>query len=170
MTPDPIGLAGGINPWTAAGRVGKPLPETNLYLYTGNNPVNYVDPSGLDSLYYNGGYLHWLNDQGMITNMYPAMSGPYGNMALPAGNYTGTNLRKRTTKRMVCGGKGWSLDLEPDFPTNRTDLRIHPDQAPPGTAGCIGISCSVSQDLYDKLNSYFSSGSDSIEVRVRYQY
>jgi hypothetical protein len=98
------------------------------------------------------------------------MSGPYGEGSLPSGNYTGKNLRARTAQGMVCSGGGWSLDLEPDFPTNRKDFRIHPDQHPPGTAGCIGIDCSVSQDLYNKLTTYFNSGNASIDVRVRYEY
>ena len=43
--------------------VGKPLTETNLYLYTGNNPVNYIDPEGLEERKA-GGYVFrkYLND------------------------------------------------------------------------------------------------------------
>jgi RHS repeat-associated protein len=154
VTPDPIGLKGGINLWP----------------YVANNPLRRIDPWGLDSLYYNGGYVHWLNDQRVITNLYRAMSGPYGEGSLPAGDYTGQNLRTRTAQGMVCPSGGWSLDLEPNFPTDRTLLRMHPDQDPAGTAGCIGIDCSVSQDLYNQLNNYLNSGSSSIDVRVRYEY
>ena len=50
---DPLRFFGGVNFYTYAGSVGKPLPyfkpitETNPYLYTGNNPVNRIDPLGL---------------------------------------------------------------------------------------------------------------------------
>ena len=47
LTPDPIGLEGGINLFAYVDSVGKPLVETNLYTYTGNNPINWVDPIGL---------------------------------------------------------------------------------------------------------------------------
>jgi len=154
ITPDPIGLEGGINLWP----------------FVAGNPLRWIDPWGLDSLYYTGGYLHWQTDQGTITDTYRAMSGPYGEGSLPSGDYTGKNLQTRTTQGMVCPSGGWSLDLEPDFPTNRTLLRIHPDQYPPGTAGCIGVDCSVSKDLYDKLKNYFNSGNTWIKVRVRYEY
>jgi len=155
LTKDPVGLASG---------------DVNLYRYVLNNPINEFDPWGLDSLYYDGGYLHWLNDQGIITQSYRAMSGPYGEGSLPSGDYTGSNLRTRTTQGMVCPSGGWSLDLEPNFSTDRTLLRIHPDQNPPGTAGCIGIDCSASQDLYNKLNNYLGSGNSNINLRVRYEY
>ncbi len=39
LTPDPIGLAGGINP----------------FVYSENNPVNYIDPLGLYVFYWGGG-------------------------------------------------------------------------------------------------------------------
>jgi len=69
---------------------------------------------------------------------------------------------------MVCPSGGWSLDLIPNFQTDRTDLRIHPDQAPPGTAGCIGVNCSASGQLYNDLRNYFNSGNSSINVDVNY--
>jgi hypothetical protein len=52
VTPDPIGLEGGINLFAYVDSVGKPYWETNLYTYTGNNPVNGIDPWGLSTLTY----------------------------------------------------------------------------------------------------------------------
>ena len=49
ISEDPIGFDGGsINLFSYVDSVGKPLTETNLYLYTGNNPVNRKDPKGLN--------------------------------------------------------------------------------------------------------------------------
>ncbi|MBI4378658.1 MAG: hypothetical protein HY578_06145 [Nitrospinae bacterium] len=149
---DPVGFEGGIN----------------LYVYLGNNPINFIDPLGLDRLHFNGANLFWLNNQNIITRIYDGISGPYGQGSLPEGAYTGNNLRRRNTQGMMCGENGWSLDLNPEFQTGRTLLRIHPDQPPTGTLGCIGVNCNDAWRLYNDLNNYFNSGNTNISVEVRY--
>ncbi len=48
ISKDPIGLNGdNVNLYGYVDSVGKPMNETNLYLYTGDNPVNWTDPEGL---------------------------------------------------------------------------------------------------------------------------
>jgi len=116
---DPIGYADGPNPYTYADSVGKPFPynpndftnlynfvdsvgkpwaisgalkpinETNPYLYTGNNPINRVDPLGLywledlsnfsagfgDTITFGG--TAWLREQGGYNDVVNSCSGYY---------------------------------------------------------------------------------------------
>jgi len=45
---DPIFFRGGqANLYSYVDSVGKPLSDLNLYVYTGNSPINFVDPYGL---------------------------------------------------------------------------------------------------------------------------
>jgi hypothetical protein len=52
---------------------------------------------------------------------------------------------------------GFSVDLDPQFSTDRTYLRFHPDEKPTGTEGCIGISCWDAGDFRNALNDYFNN-------------
>lgn len=158
ITQDPISFVGG---------------DENLYSYVWQNPVNWIDPLGLDSLRFNGGTISWLNDQGQVVDTYQGISGSRRYERLSEGDYTGQNLRlRRYNREMICEDSGWSLDLEPNFSTDRTDLRIHPDAPPLGTAGCIGVACSGgfsdAQRLYLDLRNYLGVNNPKIPVNVRY--
>jgi hypothetical protein len=133
------------------------------------DPVNAVDPLGLDSLWFSlgGGTVYWLNNDGTVDETFSARSGPFGNGHLEPGDYVASNLRDTKQNGMVCPAQptGWKADLDPQFQTNRTDLRIHPDGPPPGTQGCIGISCADAPRFHDRLAGYLNANG-SIPVAV----
>lgn len=140
---DPIGAAGGDSDW---------------YGYCLDDPVNGMDPTGLQSLEFDGRQLKWYDVNGEQTDAWNATSGPFGKGALPDGGYTASNLRSRSMKGMVCpDGTGWSVDIDPDKPNGRDLLRIHPDQAPQGTYGCIGVDCRDANGTRSKLEEYFET-------------
>jgi RHS repeat-associated protein len=49
ISKDPIGFVGGLNLYGYVDSVGKPYLDINLYTYASNNPVNWIDPEGLQS-------------------------------------------------------------------------------------------------------------------------
>jgi RHS repeat-associated protein len=154
--------------WTAKDPILFAGGDTNLYGYVLGDPVNFIDPAGLDSLTFDGTTISWVNDVGEVVQTYPGISGPWGKGPLPPGDYTGDALRRRPDNRsMQCDGRGWSLNLDPDFETDRTLLRVHPDGRVAGTEGCIGVACSMSDDLYNDLKNYFDAGNPSIPVEVQ---
>jgi hypothetical protein len=76
-----------------------------------------------------------------------ACSGPLGRGCIPEGRYLASNFRDRSLVEMVRDNVGFSVDLsdiwDPYLRRQRTQLRIHPDGAAPGTHGCVGILSDV---------------------------
>lgn len=72
-----------------------------------------------------------------------AVSGPYGKGELPNGIYQvpRSGLMNKSGKKGFCdlSGNCWFQYIDPQFPTDRTELGIHPDGNVPGTRGCIGL-------------------------------
>ena len=98
---------------------------------------------------------------------WTAVSGPKGNGPLPTGWYQCSNLRKRTESPMVRDGVGFSVDLDPLFPTNRTLLRIHPDGNVPGTLGCIGITDPDVAGCYEALKQALPTSRSVAYLQVK---
>ena len=79
---------------------------------------------------------------------FSAVGGPWGNGSPENGNYTVDILLDRGPNSgwpnagMTVDGVGFSLNLNPQFKTGRSELRIHPDGGTKfGTQGCIGLTC-----------------------------
>jgi hypothetical protein len=169
-------LAAGVS----GGAVGGSMASL-LSLPTNINPVQLQQVSyrtPLASAVYESSYLSF-NGNNLIWNdlysdgtsrfnaMWDAVSGPYGNGHLENGSYTVDNLRIRTEAKFKRNNVGYTVDLTPNFVTNRTDLRIHPCRGN-GTEGCIGLFDSAS-DLnifYDKLNWYFINVKSTMNLVV----
>jgi uncharacterized protein (TIGR00725 family) len=96
-----------------------------------------------------------------------AVSGPFGNGALPTGSYRAprAKLLDKPSKSSYCDSKDrcWMQVLEPQFATTRTDLGIHPDGGVAGTEGCIGLTQADTKAWYDAF--FAVSGSVTVEVK-----
>ena len=76
-----------------------------------------------------------------------ANSGPWGNGALPNGNYSADQVVSPTGNTgMVVGTNDFAIHLTPNFQTNRGGLYIHPDGGNyVGTLGCVGLTGTANQ-------------------------
>ncbi|HEY4108073.1 SpvB/TcaC N-terminal domain-containing protein [Puia sp.] len=104
---------------------------------------------------------------------YQAVGGPYGNGAPENGLYKANNVQDRGPASarpnvgMTRDGVGFSMDLNPQFPTGRTLERIHPDGNTPGTKGCIGLQVDAGRltEFRNTMSSYLRTHR-SIKVNV----
>jgi RHS repeat-associated protein len=141
----------------------------SLFNYCADDPVNGIDSDGLSYITFDGSTVSLFDDDGTLIIACEAISGNAHAAPLPIGKYLGSHLHRRTRTGMVCPGQkwGWSLDLAPQFTTKRTDLRLHPDPPPRGTAGCIGVNCDCEQQFYGQLLTALGKSHTPIPVTVK---
>ncbi|WP_461533108.1 hypothetical protein [Sinomicrobium sp.] len=107
-----------------------------------------------------------------IVDSYSGVAGGFGNGAPENGSYTVGNYQDRSpsgwyNKGMNRDGVGFSYNLDPQFNTGRSLLRIHPDGNNEGTLGCIGLSGNGRElnAFKDALNEYLEDR-NSIRVNI----
>lgn len=108
------------------------------------------------------------NATSVVLDTYEGVAGGYGNGAPENGEYITNSYADRGLKSvrynkgMNRDSVGFSFNLNPQFKTNRSELRIHPDGNNEGTLGCIGLSGSrdVLIQFRDKLRKYLKIQKD----------
>ncbi|GAB4181581.1 MAG: hypothetical protein Tsb002_01660 [Wenzhouxiangellaceae bacterium] len=139
------------------------LGGENLYGYVAGNPVNWIDPSGLDRLKFDGETIQHLNDNGEIVGTYPASSGVEGvtdpsipwRGPIPPGEFTlnPVEISEGGFLRNLLGDWGrFRAPLHPSEGTNtfgRDNFFLHGGKEP-GSAGCIDVG-SNDRVLFPKL-------------------
>jgi hypothetical protein len=106
---------------------------------------------------------------------YSGVAGGFGNGAPENGDYLVNNYQDRSPQGwynpgMNKDGVGFSYNLNPQFSTGRTVLRIHPDGNNEGTLGCIGLSEDSQQlkSFVKNINNSSSKGR-SIPLNINIQ-
>jgi hypothetical protein len=93
------------------------------------------------------------------------VAGGFGNGVPENDLYTVNNYQDRSlsgwyNKGMNRDGLGFSYNLNPQFNTGRSLLRIHPDGNKEGNLGCVGLSGNAQElvDFRNTLNGYLNNG------------
>ncbi|MBE9829396.1 murein L,D-transpeptidase, partial [Campylobacter concisus] len=92
-----------------------------------------------------GNGLLYLKENDDIILSIAMVAGGFGSGAPQNGEYTVDTYRDRRKDKdynpgMNIHGVGFSFNLNPQFKTERSLLRIHPDGNSKGTLGCIGVT------------------------------
>jgi RHS repeat-associated protein len=106
---------------------------------------------------------------------YDGVAGGFGNGAPENGSYNVNNYQDRSAngwynRGMNRDGVGFSYNLNPEFSTGRSLLRIHPDGNNEGTLGCIGLSGNGAtlNQFVNSMNHYLE-GKTSLPVNINIQ-
>jgi hypothetical protein len=147
-------------------------------------PFSYVGYVDKISLSYEGEMTSICKSEGYLTvtqhvgekqfsKSFDAVSGSNGKKGplytLQNGDYICYDyIPNISQKGYVKDGIGFKIRLRTDgWDTQRTDLQIHPDQYPPGTLGCIGLTGTASDlSLFQKMVSPFTSGGKTSPLSV----
>ena len=168
LTPDPIGLAGGIN----------------LYSYAKSNPLRWVDPLGLDatvtaSPLASGGFNFSATGTGLAgsitgtfntgtTNFNQIQTGIYSVEPRPSLPDTFINeffdRNKNAGRPTISNTDDWNTIRNPDGSITH-GAQIHPGKD--GTNGGTSLGCMVTdQSTYDKLNKLFQDNYNNGGVKL----
>jgi RHS repeat-associated protein len=152
--------------WTAKDPILFRGGDTNLYRYAAGDPINLVDPSGLDTLYFDGSTLSDYRDDGSLAGTYAASSGVPGvydpsigdRGPIPEGTYLldPNEISEGGLLRSLLGDWGqYRSPLHPDIGTDtfgRDGFFLHGGRDP-GSAGCIDVGRNDSL-LFPDLANY----------------
>ncbi len=152
--------------WTAKDPIRFAGGDANLYGYVLADPVNAIDPRGLDVLIFHDGWLTHRNDNGTVVGQYMATSGNAGvtdpstpwQGPIPPGTYTAdpATITEGGFLRSLTGDWGkYRVPLTPDAGTptfGRTGFFLHGGKKP-GSAGCIDVG-RRDRDLFPLLLSH----------------
>jgi len=182
LSEDPVGLGGG---------------DTNFFAYVQNNPVNRIDPFGLDYIIVTGGSTGTATYYDSIGNPVlempfrsgwgPNRNDPTANSQgrTPPGNYTieqspTTVPSSQSNQASFCDRSGncWWDPYVPQFstPNNRCmpaseggtgRCGLHPDGRAPGTAGCTGLSARNTNPFRQLIRDFGPSPSNPLQVIVQ---
>ena len=158
--------------WTAKDPIGFAGGDTNLYGYVVNDPVNFVDPWGLERAVYNGHEVVIYGNEGNVVAKYLATSGGRGSIfsdqditgygPIPEGRYWIDPALTDVWHWWDPYDYDWwfktsawgyyRTPLEPIDPQKRGGFFIHGGLFP-GSAGCIDLT-NRNEDFHDWLELY----------------
>jgi len=158
-----------VGRWTSKDPIRFEGGDGNLYAYVGWDPVNWVDIVGMDSLEFDGSFLHLKDNKGNSIGKWPGISGwrkDYYKKCLlqmaanfgpiPSGKYHVRTIQVQDMPKSKWDEWGRSrVAIHPDKGTEtheRSGFYIHGGKEP-GSSGCIDLAPNA-KPFFDRLKKY----------------